>query len=206
MGVLVKRVDPISMVMFSLKTLGFGAATAVAGYAAYSYLKPTQVKIIISGGQGSGKGTQCELIKEKFGVHHISTGDLLREHVKKGTAIGLEAKGYMDRGDLVPDSVMIGIVKEELAKPEASKGWLLDGFPRTQKQAEALNDNGIIPQLFVLLEVPDDVLMQRCTGRRMDKETGKIYHVTFNPPPPEREAFCYQRSDDMPEKIQNRLV
>mmetsp|Transcript_65282 Transcript_65282/g.160759 ORF Transcript_65282/g.160759 Transcript_65282/m.160759 type:complete len:269 (-) Transcript_65282:245-1051(-) len=166
-------------------------------------------KIIISGAPASGKGTQCEFIVEKFGVVHISTGDVLREQVKKGTELGKMAKGFMDKGALVPDDVIIGIVKDKLDEPECKeKGWLLDGFPRTGVQAEAMEKQGIKADKFVLLNVPDATLIERCVGRRTDPETGKIYHLKFNPPPEDPAVIkrLVHRSDDTEEAMKSRIA
>jgi len=165
-------------------------------------------KIIIAGAPASGKGTQCEFIVQKFGVVHISTGDALREQVKAGTELGKLAKGYMDSGGLVPDDVMIGIVKDRLAEDDCkTKGWLLDGFPRTAVQAEAMARAGIKADKFILLNVPDSILIERCVGRRTDPATGKIYHLKFNPPPADAEvqARLVHRSDDTEEAMVKRL-
>ena len=123
-------------------------------------------KIIIAGAPASGKGTQCEMIKEKFGVVHLSTGDILRAAVKEGTELGKTAGGFMDRGELVPDEVMIGVVGERLKQEDCEcQGWLLDGFPRTGAQAAALVDSGALPDVFLLLDVPDEDLVDRVVGR-----------------------------------------
>lgn len=164
--------------------------------------------IIISGAPASGKGTQCEFIVEKFGVVHISTGDALRDQVKKGTELGNMAKSFMDKGALVPDDVMIGIVRDRLAAEDCKeKGWLLDGFPRTGVQAEAMAQEGIVAEKFVLLNVPDDVLIERCVGRRSDPITGKIYHLKFNPPPNDPEVLgrLVHRNDDTAEAMRSRI-
>jgi adenylate kinase len=127
--------------------------------------------------------------------------------VQEGTALGTKAKGFMDRGELVPDEVIIGVVKERLAAPDCvEKGWLLDGFPRTKAQAEALENLGVAPSAFVLLNVPDEMLVERVVGRRTDPETGKIYHLKYSPPPPEvpLERLLH-RSDDTEEKVQVRV-
>ena len=166
-------------------------------------------KIIIAGAPASGKGTQCEYIVEKFGVVHISTGDALRDQVSKGTDMGKMAKEYMDKGALVPDDVIIGIVRDRLGSDDCKeKGWLLDGFPRTGVQAEALAKEGIEADKFVLLNVPDDVLIERCVGRRSDPVTGKIYHLKFNPPPEDKEiqARLVHRSDDTAEAMTSRIT
>uniref|UniRef100_A0A7S1T984 adenylate kinase n=1 Tax=Tetraselmis chuii TaxID=63592 RepID=A0A7S1T984_9CHLO len=164
-------------------------------------------RIIISGAPASGKGTQCEKIKEKFGLAHISAGDLLRAEVAAGTEAGKRAEGFMKAGELVPDEVVITMVKNRLAEDDAqTKGWLLDGYPRSASQAAALKEAGIEPDIFLLLEVPDDILIERVVGRRMDPETGKIYHVKYFPPPPEIEDRLTQRSDDNEEAAKNRLA
>eukprot|EP01010_Urceolus_cornutus_P000799 NODE_1308_length_971_cov_520.396963_g1005_i0.p1 GENE.NODE_1308_length_971_cov_520.396963_g1005_i0~~NODE_1308_length_971_cov_520.396963_g1005_i0.p1 ORF type:complete len:236 (-),score=51.48 NODE_1308_length_971_cov_520.396963_g1005_i0:184-891(-) len=161
-------------------------------------------RVIISGGPASGKGTQCEMLSKKFGCKHISTGDCLRDHVKRGTPLGLEAKAAMDKGDLVSDDLVMGICKEEVDKAGRA-GYLLDGVPRTKGQVEAMKKAGIDPSLFILLEVPDEVLIERSVGRRIHKETGKAYHLKFFPPPADIAKDCYQRSDDTEEKMKNRL-
>ena len=163
-------------------------------------------RVMIAGAPASGKGTQCELIVEKFGLVHISAGDLLRAAVKEGTPAGLEAKEYMDRGDLVPDSCVVSMVVDALDTPDAkSKGWLLDGYPRSASQADAIAKEGIEPDVFLLLDVPDEKLIERVVGRRLDPETGKIYHMTFSPPPEDIVDRLTQRSDDTEEKAKNRL-
>jgi adenylate kinase len=167
-----------------------------------------QPKIIIAGAPASGKGTQCEFIVEKFGVVHISTGDALRAQVAAGTELGKLAKECMDKGALVPDDVMIGIVKSRLAEDDCKeRGWLLDGFPRTGQQAQAMADLGIAAEKFILLNVPDSVLIERCVGRRSDPVTGKIYHLTFNPPPDDAEVQkrLVHRSDDTEEAMVKRI-
>lgn len=165
-------------------------------------------KIIICGAPASGKGTQCELIKETYGVVHLSTGDMLRAAVAAKTEVGLEAKGFMESGQLVPDSVMIGIILDRLAQDDCvEKGWLLDGFPRTEEQAQALEAAGIKPDKVLFLEVPDEMLIERVVGRRLDPESGKIYHLTFFPPEDEEVAArLTQRSDDTEEKVKPRLI
>jgi adenylate kinase len=166
------------------------------------------LKIIIAGAPASGKGTQCELIVQKYGVVHISTGDVLRAQVAANTALGIQAKECMDKGALVPDDLIISIVKERLAEEDCqSKGWLLDGFPRTGVQAEALKAAGITPTHFILLDVPDSILVERCVGRRSDPQTGKIYHLKFNPPPedPDLLARLVHRSDDTAEAMGKRI-
>jgi len=165
------------------------------------------VKLIIAGAPASGKGTQCEVIKEKYGVVHLSTGDMLRAAVAAGTEVGKLAKEFMDSGKLVPDEVIIGVVRDRLAEEDCvQQGWLLDGFPRTPAQAEALAEAGVSADCFVFLNVPDEVLIERVVGRRTDPKTGKIYHMTFSPPEDEEvKARLVQRSDDTEEKAKVRL-
>lgn len=164
-------------------------------------------KILISGAPASGKGTQCEFIVQKYDVVHISTGDMLRAAVRNSTPLGLEAKSYMDSGDLVPDELVISMLKERITQQDCvEKGWLLDGFPRTQVQAKALDEADILPSAVIVLEVADEALIERVVGRRTDPETGKIYHMTFSPPnDPEVQARVVQRSDDTEEKARVRL-
>ena len=167
--------------------------------------------ILLMGPPGAGKGTQAaELVKE-FAIPHISTGDMFRAAIKEGTALGREAKGYMDQGKLVPDSVTIGIVRERLAKDDCKKGFILDGFPRTVEQADALDgilkDLGLSLTRVLNINVPAADLIERATGRR---KCGATYHVKFNPP--KKEGVCdacggelFQRADDTAETMKNRL-
>ncbi len=170
--------------------------------------------ILLMGPPGAGKGTQAEKIVEEFKVPHISTGDMFRAAVKQGSELGKEAKRYMDAGGLVPDIVTIGIVREGLSKPECAKGFILDGFPRTEEQAVALDDIlkdlGIKLNAVINVSVPDDELVSRVTGRRICKSCGATYHIKFNPT--KVEGICdkcggnlYQRDDDKEETVKNRL-
>jgi len=172
------------------------------------------MNIILMGLPGAGKGTQASKIIKKYPIPHISTGDMFRLAIKNGTELGNEAKSYMDRGELVPDEVTVGIVKERLSQSDAREGFLLDGFPRTVEQAEALNR--IMDELdtkidrTVNVEVPEEELMNRLTGRRICEVCGTTYHLVFNPP--KQEGVCdldggklYQREDDNPETVANRL-
>jgi adenylate kinase len=172
------------------------------------------VNIVLMGLPGAGKGTQAEKIVEKYGIPHISTGDMFRAAIKDGTELGLKAKSFMDNGDLVPDEVTIGIVRERLSKEDCGSGFLLDGFPRTVAQAEALEnilaDLGKKMNYVININVDKDILMERLTGRRICKECGATYHLVFNPP--KAEGVCdrcggelYQRADDNEETVQNRL-
>ena len=172
------------------------------------------MNIILMGLPGAGKGTQASEIVKKFPIPHISTGDMFRKAIKDETDLGKEAKSYMDRGELVPDEVTVGIVKERISEDDAKKGFLLDGFPRTIEQAEALNS--IMAELdrnidaVINIEVPEEELMNRLTGRRICENCGTTYHLVFNPP--KVEGICdldggklYQREDDNPETVSNRL-
>lgn len=170
--------------------------------------------ILLMGPPGAGKGTQAERLVDEYKIPHISTGDMFRAAVKQGTELGKEAKRYMDAGGLVPDVVTIGIVREGLSKPECGKGFILDGFPRTTEQAEALDgilkDAGIKLTAVLNIEVPDSDLVERVTGRRICKSCGATYHVSFNPT--KVEGVCdkcggtlYQRDDDKEETVKNRL-
>ncbi|GLJ16774.1 hypothetical protein SUGI_0288810 [Cryptomeria japonica] len=164
-------------------------------------------KIMISGAPASGKGTQCELIVKVYGLVHISAGDLLRAEVAAGTENGKRAKEYMEKGSLVPDEIVCTMVKERLAQKDAEeKGWLLDGYPRSLSQAAALENYGIRPDLFVLLDVPEEILVDRVVGRRLDPITGKIYHLKYSPPETDEVAGrLTQRFDDTEEKVKLRL-
>mmetsp|Transcript_39437 Transcript_39437/g.109696 ORF Transcript_39437/g.109696 Transcript_39437/m.109696 type:complete len:331 (-) Transcript_39437:65-1057(-) len=162
--------------------------------------------VVIAGPPAAGKGTQCEKIKQKYGYVHISTGDILRENVKNGTELGVEAKKYMDAGALVPSELIVDLVKDRLMKDDVKeKGCLLDGFPRAPDQAQAMTDAGLKVQRFLLIKVPDDTLVERGCGRRLDPETGEIYHLKFRPPPAEVVDRLVHRSDDQEDKIRARL-
>ena len=172
------------------------------------------MNIIMLGPPGAGKGTQAKMLVEKLGIPQISTGDMLRAAVKEGTPMGLKAKEYMDGGKLVPDEVVIGIVKDRLAADDCAKGFILDGFPRTIPQAEALDkvlaEMGKKIEYVVNVAVPESELLTRLTGRRTCKKCGAMYHVKFNPP--KQDGVCdkcggelYQRDDDKEETILNRL-
>lgn len=167
------------------------------------------MKLIFLGPPGAGKGTQCENIMKDFGVVQLSTGDILRANRKEGTELGKKAQVYMDKGELVPDELIVDMIREELKKPELSKGYILDGFPRTVPQAEALDkllsDMGQKIDAALVLEVPNEELITRLTARRVDKNTGKTYHLIFNPPPEDPSIELYQREDDKEETVRNRL-
>ncbi|CAN7030809.1 unnamed protein product [Brassica rapa subsp. trilocularis] len=165
------------------------------------------LKVMISGAPASGKGTQCELIVQKFGLVHISTGDLLRAEVSSGTEIGKKAKEFMNSGSLVPDEIVIAMVAGRLSREDAKKnGWLLDGFPRTSAQAQSLDKLNVKPDIFLLLDVPDEILIERCVGRRLDPVSGKIYHIKSYPPESDEvKARLVTRPDDTEEKVKARL-
>jgi len=167
------------------------------------------MRLIFIGPPGAGKGTQCARITDSLGIPHVSTGDMFRAAVKHGTPMGLEAKRYMDAGQLVPDEVVIGMVRERLSAADVAAGFLLDGFPRTVPQAEALHatlaDIGRGLDAVILLEVPDELIVERIVGRRTDPETGRIYHLSFDPPPAEVEGRLVHRSDDTEQAVRERL-
>ena len=161
--------------------------------------------IVLFGPPGAGKGTQAEIIVEMTGKPQISTGDMLRSAVSLGTELGLEAKGYMEAGKLVPDEVIIGLIEDRLGRSDASNGVLFDGFPRTIPQAEALSEITEVSAV-ISIEVPDEEIVNRIVGRRMDPETGEIYHVSFKPPPPELASRLVQRKDDNENTVRMRLA
>lgn len=168
------------------------------------------MKLILLGAPGAGKGTQAEIISKSQNIPSISTGNILRAAIKNETPVGLEAKAYMDKGALVPDEVIIGIVKERLAEPDCAGGYILDGMPRTIAQAQALEDAGIDIDAAVLLDIADEVIEARMTGRRVCPNCGSSYHVEANPP--KQENVCDNcgsgltiRKDDTPETVKSRL-
>lgn len=165
------------------------------------------LKVMISGAPASGKGTQCEMIRRKFGLVHISTGDLLRAEVSSGSEIGIKAKAYIDSGGLVPDEIVIDMVKARLSQEDAKeKGWLLDGYPRSSTQVQSLERINLRPDVYIVLDVPDEILINRCIGRRLDPVTGRIYHLENFPPETEEiRARLVPRSDDTKDKVKSRL-
>ena len=164
-------------------------------------------KIIITGGPASGKGTQCGFIVKELDVVHLSSGEMLRAEVEAGTPDGLKAKEYMNSGQLVPDDLIIAIVSRRVIQPDClERGFVLDGFPRTAAQVEALIEAGVQCDVFLQIDVDDEEIIQRVAGRRMDPETGNIYHMKYVPPPKEIEHRLVQRDDDTEENIRRRLV
>lgn len=168
------------------------------------------MRLILLGGPGAGKGTQANYIKDKYSIPQISTGDMLRAAVKAGTDLGKEAKGYMDAGGLVPDEVIIGLVKERIKEPDCEKGFLFDGFPRTIPQADAMKDAGVPIDAVVDINVPDEEIIKRMSGRRAHLASGRTYHVIFNPPKVEGKDDAtgeplVQRDDDKEDVVKKRL-
>ncbi len=173
------------------------------------------MQIVLFGPPGAGKGTQAKFLSEEFNIPHISTGDILRENVKKGTALGMKAKSYMDKGELVPDQLLNDLVRSRLEEPDTKKGFLLDGYPRTIPQAKALDeimdDLNRVLDAVVNIDVGTSALVRRLSGRRICKGCGASYHVDFNAP--KVKDICdtcagelYQRADDREEAIKNRLA
>jgi adenylate kinase len=171
--------------------------------------KETLMRMILVGPPGAGKGTQAAKLVDHFAIPHISSGDMLRAAVKDGTALGLQADAFMKAGQLVPDDVVIGMILERIAKPDCARGFMLDGFPRTRPQAEALDAAmaraGVALDAVVLIEVPDQLIVDRVTGRRTDPETGTIYHLQFSPPPADVAGRLVHRKDDTVEAVTARL-
>ncbi len=169
------------------------------------------MKLILLGAPGAGKGTQAEVICERFNIPAISTGNILREAIKNGTEMGIKAKSYIDNGNLVPDEVVIGIINDRLAKDDCKNGFILDGFPRTIPQAEALDRMNIGIDCALSIEVADEKIMQRLSGRRVCLTCGATYHIDYKKPA--KEGICnncgaelVQRNDDKPETIADRLA
>jgi adenylate kinase len=168
------------------------------------------MRLILLGPPGAGKGTQANFIKEKFGIPQISTGDMLRAAVKAGTPLGVAAKKVMDAGQLVSDDIIIGLVKERLKARDCAKGYLFDGFPRTIPQAEAMKAAGVALDYVLEIDVPDDDIIGRMSGRRVHAASGRTYHVKFNPPKAEGKDDVtgeplMQRDDDREETVKKRL-
>jgi len=168
------------------------------------------VKIILLGPPGAGKGTQAEVLCQEFNIPHVSTGNILREAINAGTELGKKAKSLMDEGILVSDEVIVGVVVDRIAQKDCESGFLFDGYPRTIPQARALDINSVEINLVIEIEVPDDVIVKRMSGRRVHLSSGRNYHVDFNPPKAADvddltgEALI-QREDDKPETVKDRL-
>ena len=168
------------------------------------------MRIILLGAPGAGKGTQAQYITEKYGIPQISTGDMLRAAVKAGTPLGIEAKKVMDAGQLVSDDIIIGLVKERIAESDCANGFLFDGFPRTIPQADALKDAGVELDAVVEIDVADEEIIKRMSGRRVHPASGRTYHVVFNPPKVEGKddvtgEELVQRADDAEDTVRERL-
>jgi adenylate kinase len=168
------------------------------------------MRLILLGPPGAGKGTQAAFIREKYGISQISTGDMLRAAVKAGTPLGLAAKKVMDAGQLVSDDIIAGLVKDRLRQPDCGTGYLFDGFPRTIPQAEALKAEGVPLDYVLEIDVPDDEIVLRMSGRRVHPASGRTYHVKFNPPRREGRDDAtgeplVQRDDDREETVRKRL-
>ncbi|QXP84334.1 adenylate kinase [Methylococcus sp. ANG] len=168
------------------------------------------MRIMLLGSPGSGKGTQAKYITERFGIPQISTGDMLRAAVREGTPLGMEAKKIMDAGQLVSDSIILGLIKERIAAPDCANGFLLDGFPRTIAQADGLAEMGVALDHVVEIAVDDEEIVKRMSGRRVHPASGRTYHVVFNPPKVEGKDDetgepLIQREDDKEETVRKRL-
>jgi len=168
------------------------------------------MRLILLGAPGAGKGTQANFIKEKYNIPQISTGDMLRAAIKAGTEMGLAAKKVMDAGGLVSDDIIIGLVKDRLAEPDCANGYLFDGFPRTIAQADAMKDSGVAIDYVLEIDVPDDSIVERMSGRRSHPASGRVYHIKFNPPKVEGKddvtgEDLVQRDDDKAETVKKRL-
>lgn len=168
------------------------------------------MRVILLGAPGAGKGTQAQFITEQFGIPQISTGDMLRAAVKAGTELGLKAKGIMDSGGLVSDEIIIDLVKERITQPDCESGFLFDGFPRTIPQADALREAQVNIDAVVEIDVADEEIIRRLSGRRVHPESGRVYHVAYNPPASEGKddvtgEDLVQRDDDSEETVRKRL-
>lgn len=168
------------------------------------------MKVILIGAPGAGKGTQAQFIMNKFEIPQISTGDLLRQEIKKGTELGSKAKEKMDKGEFVSDDIIIGMIKNRIAADDCKNGFLFDGFPRNLAQADALKENGIAIDYVIELSVPDEDIVKRMSGRRVHVPSGRTYHIVYNPPKVEGKddvtgEDLVQRTDDQPETVLARL-
>ena len=169
------------------------------------------MRIILLGAPGAGKGTQAQFLMGKYGIPQISTGDMLRAAIKAGTDLGKKAKAVMDAGQLISDDIIIGLVKERIAKADCEKGFLLDGFPRTIPQADAMKENGVVVDHVIEFDVADEVIVERMGGRRVHPGSGRVYHVVYNPPKVEGKddetgEELVQRPDDEEDTVRKRLA
>jgi adenylate kinase len=168
------------------------------------------MRMILVGPPGAGKGTQAQRLVDTFRIPHISSGDMLRAAVQEGTELGKQAEPLMKLGQLVPDELVIGIIIDRISQPDAAGGFMLDGFPRTRPQAEALDkamaDAGVNLDAVLVMEVPDELILDRITGRRTDPKTGAIYHLKFNPPPADVVDRLVHRKDDTVDAVAPRLA
>lgn len=169
------------------------------------------MKIILLGAPGAGKGTQAQFMMKKFGIPQISTGDMFRAAIKEGTELGKQAKALMDEGKLVPDELTVALVKDRIAQPDCANGFLLDGFPRTIPQADALKEAGVKIDFVLEFDVADSVIVERMSGRRVHQPSGRTYHVVYNPPKVEGKddvtgEDLIIRQDDKPETVLDRLA
>ena len=169
------------------------------------------MKIILLGAPGAGKGTQAQFMMNKFGIPQISTGDMFRAAIKEGTELGKQAKALMDEGKLVPDELTVALVKDRISQPDCANGFLLDGFPRTIPQADALKEAGVKIDFVLEFDVADEVIVERMSGRRVHQPSGRTYHVVYNPPKVEGKddvtgEDLIIRQDDKPETVLDRLA
>ena len=169
------------------------------------------MRILLLGQPGAGKGTQAQYLVGKYGIPQISTGDMLRAAIQKGSALGTQAKGYMDRGELVPDALVIELVRERIAQPDAAGGFVFDGFPRTLAQAEALRAAGVDIDYVIDFKVDDDEILRRMSGRRVHPGSGRTYHIDFNPPKVQGRddvtgELLVQRPDDTEDTVKKRIA
>lgn len=169
------------------------------------------MRILLLGLPGAGKGTQAQFLMAKFGIPQISTGDMLRSAMREGSALGVAAKSYMDKGELVPDELVIALVKERVKQPDCANGFIMDGFPRTLPQAQALRDAGIDIDSVIEIEVGDGEILRRMSGRRVHLASGRSYHIEFNPPKVEGKDDLtgeplVQRRDDNEETVNKRIA
>ncbi len=204
-----KREAALCLRSWALLATNRARLTPIAVCAAVTARKGDTMRMILVGPPGAGKGTQAARLIDRFAIPHISSGDMLRSAVKAGTQLGKKADGFMSSGQLVPDDLVIAMVVERIGQQDCADGFMLDGFPRTRPQAEALDvalsAAGVALDVVLLIDVPDELIVGRITGRRMDPETGAIYHVEFKPPPADVADRVVQRKDDTETACRKRL-